>query len=179
VAQQAGRGPAHACHQGQMHARCVRAVATLIMRAKHVLGSRRHWHNLESRHCGISTVYCRTCGSSQTDARSRSGPGRSGARRGRSRVEPGDFGHELAVAEPPHVDVGGVPQGVTVRRRRSRVKRAAPKFRSTPLVPPFAPTMILNGFVARGLRCSDSNIRPRLCAPRISPPRLHADPDPL
>jgi hypothetical protein len=40
-----------------MHARCVRAVATLIMRAKHVLGSRRHWHNLESRHCGISTVY--------------------------------------------------------------------------------------------------------------------------
>jgi hypothetical protein len=57
VAQQAGRGPAHACHQGQMHARCVRAVATLIMRAKHVLGSRRHWHNLESRHCGISTVY--------------------------------------------------------------------------------------------------------------------------
>lgn len=122
-----------------MHALCVRAMATLIMRAKHVLGSRRYWHNLESRHCGISTVYLSNVWEFLDRRARRVGRSQWAAKPGRIRVEPSVFGHELAVAEPPPVDVVGVPQRLTVRRRYSGVKRAAPKFRSTPLVPPLPP----------------------------------------
>ena len=125
-----------------MHARCVRAVATLIIRAKHVLGSRRYWHSLESRHCGISTVYLSNVWEFTDGRAPQSGPvGRPLAEVGAA-LSPAISAVSWPSLEPRHVDVGGVPHGVTVRRRRLRVKRAAPKFRSTPLVPPFAPTMI-------------------------------------
>jgi hypothetical protein len=156
--------PTHACLGGARRAQRIRAGATLIRCANHLRGARRYWHNLESRHCGISTDYGVEGGgvlrpSPHAVGRNRLVPGRE-----QIRLTPGHFcpwtGRRGAAAlylracRKPALFVG-------VRRG---LKRAAPTFRSAPLVPPLAPTptMIINESVVRGLRRGHSNVRPRI-----------------